>query len=172
MQRYVQQLIEDIHKARTIVKPPSAVWDNADTENECDMEDMVYVEQFIYGAKEPMHEITGIETELLPPPNKLNKEEKEKLTIELEALLEHHNFVPDFPIKFPLADRYQFLLEIWDDLFVEVSFGIIHIEFCTYDEEFCPFPGYCNTCKEIAAQMEADEKGSEQSDDNEIIMPF
>lgn len=172
MQQYIQQLIDDIHNSRTIVKPPSNIWNYADIGNEGEVEDMAYVEQYIYGTEVPMNEITGIDTQLLPPSHKLNKEQKEKLSTELQALLEYHNFIADFPAKFPLDKHYNFILGLWNDSFVEVSFGKSHIEFCSYDEEFYPFPGYCNICKEVTTQIETDERTSGSDNDNEIIIPF
>lgn len=38
-----------------------------------------------------------------------------------------------------------------------LSFGENHIDFCDLNVDECPFPGYCNTCKEVAEQMKSDD---------------
>ena len=53
--------------------------------------------------------------------------------------------------------RYPFLYGLWDEEHVPLSFGENHIEFCSYEPENCPFPGYCSICNEINAQMKFDE---------------
>ena len=56
----------------------------------------------------------------------------------------------------------EIILKFWAEEHVALSFGENHIELCDYDEENCPFPGYCNTCKEVAEQMKFDEEQSSQ----------
>jgi len=48
---------------------------------------------------------------------------------------------------------------------VPLSFGDNHIEFCDMNEDECPFPGYCNTCRDVAAQMKFDEETGHQVSD-------
>ncbi len=158
MQRYVEQLIEDIHIARSKVRPPLDVWDDVDTNDDGEIEDMAFVEKYIYGTSKPIEQITRIKYEQLPPDDKLSAEQKAMLAKELLELLLHYNFVPDFPETFPLNRRYSFLRKIWTDKHVELSFGQTHIEFCDYDESECPFVGYCATCEEVKAQFKYDEE--------------
>ncbi|MBI9064868.1 MAG: hypothetical protein JEZ14_22975 [Marinilabiliaceae bacterium] len=183
MQRYLEQLIEDIHRARTIVQPPSEVWDSTDMDDEGEIEDMVYAETYLYGKRQPLSQITGIQREQLPNADLLTPEQAASLTKELEALLLHHNFVPDFPESFPMAQRYPFLLTIWTNEYVELSFGEYHIEFCDLEEDNCPFPGYCTICNEVAQQMkydeetgtkttEEDDRDLDDMDFNDLILPF
>ncbi len=173
MERYITQLIEDIHKARTHVKAPSEEWDSVNLEDEGEIEDMAFAEKYIYGKSEPLYKITGIATEMFPPPEKLSTLQQEKLALEMEALLLHHNFMADFPVALPQNQKYAFLRNIWDQEQVEVSFGTVHIEFCDFETDNCPFPGYCTTCEEIKAQMKEDEKNSGAPDLNiDDLLPF
>ena len=158
MERYIEQLIEDIHISRSQVRPPSDVWNDADVNDPGETEDMAYAEEFIYGTAEPLEQITRIGQEQLPREDQLTPEQKSRLAKELLLLLLHYNFVPDFPKTFPLDKQYAFIRGIWKNKYVELSFGQSHIEFCSYEEEDCPFPGYCTTCEEIKAQMEHDEE--------------
>lgn len=160
MEQYIKQLIDDIHKATWNLKPPHKIWElsAADPDNELELEDMTYAEKHIYGRKKKISKITGISAESLPPSNKLNSEQKALLATELEKLLELFHFILDFPKDFPAELRYPFIVKIWNEKHVPLSFGEDHIEFCEWDEDMCPFPGYCTLCKEFKEQMKFDEE--------------
>lgn len=178
MQRYIEQLIEDIHRATWRLRAPHEIWDEVDLNSEIEIEDISYAEKYIYGTKEYISEITGIYLENLPADSKLTTEQKALLAIELENLLQVFHFHLDFPNNLPSHLRYSFILKFWEEKHVPLSFGESHIEFCNYDEDECPFPGYCNTCNEIAAQMRNDEEigknRSNPSENNELdnLFPF
>ncbi len=167
MERYIEQLIGDIHKARNQIKAPSPEWNYVDFENEGEIEDMSFAEEFIYGKKETLSHITGIAKEMLPPPERLTAHQQERLVPEIEALLLHHNFVAEFPPSLPRKNKYPFLWNIWSQSYVEVSFGRNHIEFCDYDLDNCPFPDHCTVCKEIIAQMKQDENDEKKNPPSE-----
>jgi hypothetical protein len=160
MQRYIEQLITDIHKATWNIKPPHLIWEEseADPANELELEDISYVEEFLYGTKIPIAQITGIDCDMLPPPEKLSAEQQSTVAIELERLLQVFNFYLDFPAGFPDNLKYPFILKCWNESHVPISFGQTHIEFCDYDETKCPFRSYCSSCEEYRQQMEVDEK--------------
>jgi hypothetical protein len=159
MKRYLDQLITDIHKATLQVRTPHPLWleSEADPDNEPELEDMSYVEKYLYGDKIPVSDITGIDAALLPPPEKLNEDQQALLTTELEKLLQFFHFYPDFPETFPAHLRYRFIRNLWSESHVPLSFGENHIEFCDYQEDKCPFLGYCSTCSETEAEMKYDE---------------
>jgi len=172
MHRYIEQLISDIRQATWKIRPPHEIWDGVDPDDEVENEDLSYVEETIYGQKEKISAITGIRKELLPPPDLLNIEQAELIATELEKMLNVFNFFPDFPEDFPAHLRYPFLINIWENEYVPLSFGELHIELCSYDANECPFPGYCKICNEITAQMEADENPQSKIPDEEIDLPF
>lgn len=176
MQRYIQQLLEDIHQATWNIKPPHDLWEYADPDDEVELEDMSYVEKYLYGDEEGISTITGIDSAMLPPAQKLTVEQQVLLATELENLLQLFHFYLDFPQNYPRHLRYPFIRNFWNEKHVALSFGENHIEFCDYEEDNCPFPGYCTTCKEIQKQMEYDERiqnqynPDEEMDDDEL--PF
>lgn len=177
MQHYIQQLLEDIRKATWNIKPPRDLWEYADPDNEVELEDMSYVEKYLYGDEEEISTITGIDSAMLPPAEKLTVEQQSLLTIELENLLQLFHFYLDFPHNYPRHLRYPFIRNIWDEKHVALSFGENHIEFCDYEEDNCPFPGYCTTCKELAEQMKFDEESAKRnltnnSNDDDDELPF
>lgn len=160
MQRYIEQLIDDLHKATWGMKPPHELWEEsgADPDNELELEDMSYIEKYIYGEEQPVSVITGIECSQLPPTDKLSEEQQSLLAVELEKLLQYFHFYLDFPENFPAHLRYPFILDFWKEEHVALSFGEDHIEFCDYSEGYCAFPEYCTSCPEIEAQMEFDKQ--------------
>jgi len=175
MQRYIEQLIEDIHKATWKLNPPHELWQKAeaDPDSELELEDMSYLEKYIYGEEEPISVITGINLEQLPPVEKLTQEQQALLAAELERLLQYFRFCLDFPDNYPAHLRYAFIRKFWKEKHVALSFGESYIEFCNYEEEYCPFPGYCNTCQEIADQIKFDKEQTRRTlypDDEEL--PF
>lgn len=175
MERYIEHLIEDIHRATWNIRPPHEIWplSKADPDNELELEDMVFAEKNLYGKKKQISEITGIDSELLPDSNKLTSQQQARLAIELEKLLRIFHFSLDFPENYPADLRYPFILKIWNEKHVPLSFGDSHIEFCDMNEDECPFPGYCMTCKEVAAQMKFDEAtGHPASDFPEDELPY
>lgn len=172
MHRYIEQLITDIRQATWKIRPPHEIWEGTDPDDEIENEDLSYVEESIYGQKERISSITGIGRELLPPLEKMSADQAGLLAAELEKLLNVFHFFPDFPEGYPSHSRYPFLYDLWEKEYVPLSFGELHIEFCSYDEKECPFPGYCKTCEEIAAQMEADENAQSKIPDDEIDLPF
>ncbi len=168
MNRYIEQLIEDFRRQRQIVRPPNEIWEGIDATDPCELEDTAYVEEVIYGQKELLSDITGIEQNLLPPLRKLTREQAATLATEMELLLNHYNLYPDFPANLPGHLRYPLLRKLWEMEFVAVSFGENHIEFCDYDESKCPFPEYCTTCEEFMKEEEIGPKAGDLFDDLDV----
>lgn len=165
MEKYIEQLIQEIRKATFNVRPPRELWADADPYDESEVEDLAYVEEFIYGEKEPVETITGIKAELLPPEKKLTTKQQEILAIELEKLLNYFNFYFEFPEKLPLHLRYPFLRNFWQEEKVALSFGESYVEMCDFDEKNCPFPGYCSGCADFAKEEEEGVKADDSDFD-------
>ena len=163
MEKYIKQLINDFKAVSWNLKEPSNLWDSADldNENENEVEDLSYIEEFVYGEEKKISEITGIETIQLPPVEKLSEEQASLLAWEMYKLLNFFHFYPLFPAILPGKIRYRVLREKWESKQVPVSFGRVHLEFCDYDEKNCPFPGYCTTCKKIRKEVENSPKADD-----------
>lgn len=170
MEEYIKQLIEQLHDSIKKVPLPSERSQDFDLEDEGELEDFQYVEQYIYGKEEPLSKIFGIERDFLPDESKLNDAQVKLLAYEIEKLWKVYHFYPVLPDNLPPRLRYRTLRDHWDKEQVFVGVGEIHIEFCDYEEAFCPFPGYCNICKEIEAQMEYDKRY--EPDENDYTMRF
>ena len=169
MQDYINQFIEEIKLARCKIDPPLDIWNSVDMSNPAEIEDISYVEQFFNGEGKKLSEITGIDTIKLPSFNKLNNEQAAALAIELEKLLIHFNFYPDFPDSYPDHFKYDFFCQIWENEYVPLSFGESHIEFCDYEEETCPFPDYCSKCADLRKEEEDGSKEDFQIDIDNLL---
>lgn len=171
MDKYIEQLIDDIKQARQKVQPPHPLWldSEADPYDEGELEDLSYVEQFVYGKEVPVSEITGIDAKLLPPTERLSPNQRALLAEELEALLHHYHLHPEFPNLYPSYLKYPFLLKVWSQSHVPLSYGENHIEFCDYNVENCPFEGYCHVC----GDMEMEKRLARNSAKDDLSsMPF
>lgn len=125
MERYIEQLIEDIRNSSE--KAPK---EDTGTDDPDGTDSIRYAEQFVHGEAQPLSQITGIDQEQLPPVDKLNNKQINQLLNELIRLLNNFHFVPDFPEKVPVNLRYKVLREHWNDEYVSVGGGQVHIEFC------------------------------------------
>jgi hypothetical protein len=172
MQHYLDHLIDDLRRATLTLRPPNDIWSEseADPDNELELEDMSYIEKYVYGEEIPVAQITGIDAACLPPPEMLTEEQKALLSGELEKMLEVFHFIMDFPRNYPMHSRYSFIRNFWNEKHVLMSFGESHIEFCDYDLNECPFPGYCDICDEVARQMKYDNT-PKNHDDSPVDIP-
>lgn len=148
MDNYIKQLIEQFHESADKVPSPTERCKDFDLSDDGEVEYFQYVEQFMYGTPHPLSEILGIEKINLPEDTRLNDKQVKILANETEALWHAYHFHPEFPEDLPARLRYSKMRECWDKEQVYVGAGYVHIEFCNFDEEDCPFQGYCKTCEE------------------------
>jgi hypothetical protein len=69
-------------------------------------------------------------------------------------MLNAWNFNPEFPCKLPVRLQYQTIRDHWDDKTVYLRTGTVHIEYCSYDRDECPFPEHCTFCDEMLEDEE------------------
>lgn len=145
MQRYIEQLIEDIRHAAE--QAPDDIFEGMEMDDEEALEmELEEAERFVTGPFEKLSDIVGIAKKLLPAPDRLSERQKMKLIPELEKLLHAYHFVPEYPENVPYGMLYRAFYDIWDEEYVRMNSGHSHIEFCDYDKENCPFPGFCELC--------------------------
>lgn len=143
MKRYVDQLIEDLHQITSNLELLS--FEEADAEDKMDFSQ---VDKFERNEVTPVSQITGIQQAQLPPVEMLNEEQQALLATELEEMLYWFHFKLEFPHDYPNYLRYPFIRKLWGEEQVSVTDGTIHIDFCDYQEENCPFPCYCSICSD------------------------
>lgn len=141
MEQYIQQLINDLREAHTLV-PAELTEDNFD-ENLFEG-----VEAFLHGPQYSMEQLTGIKPEAFPPKERLSEAQAKRLCDEIESLWFAFNIVADFPEKIPPTLIYGALRQKWkEELFPQLKQGHVHTEFCDYDSSNCLWPQEYCWCK-------------------------
>jgi len=145
MQRYIEQLIDDIRNAAK--GAPVHPYDDPALEGEdMFMMEMEESEKIVEGPFELLSDILGIPLQALPKAEQLSVEQMQLLNSELEKLMIAYNYYPDYPENAPAVMLYNALRSIWNSEVFRVRFGSFHIDFCEGDEETCAFPGFCDNC--------------------------
>ena len=153
MQRYTEQLIEDIREAKKRPRPPKM-------ELPPELELMRGAEEYLHGKLYKMGNLFGLQKEQFPPSEKLDEKQIEDIIRSLTELWEAFNFIPDFPEGLPDVYKYNLLVDYLNYETTVVSNGFNHFEFCGYDPGSCPFPEEFCTCKDF----ELDDEDMDMSD--------
>lgn len=144
MQKYIEQFGEDIDNLLKS-EPPY----NGSDDFEFDEETMIKFEESFFGDEGiPVGEFTKISKEHLPPPRFLTDKQTSFLSERLIKLLQYYSFFPDFPEGLPDSIKYKTLREHWNKFKAPSIPFQLHYEFCEYDENKCPFQGFCSYCDE------------------------
>lgn len=162
MQKYVNQLIEDIEEiiewkieGKTLQKIDSFE------------EQMEEVEKYISTRpSKTFGDYTGLTKIQFPPPERLSFQQMNELANALDRLLFTFHIRANLPEILPVAVAYQALVDLLDRAVMIMNRGLMGIEFCSYDCQNCPWDlAYC-TCIE-----HADEAGKEMLQ-NKVIQPI
>lgn len=161
MQKYINQLIEDMHLAATRV--PQATF----TEATFDANYMMELEEI---GEEPMSFWFGLEKEQFPPSERLTPDQLELMANELEKLWNAFSFEPDFPEGLPAKRRYELMRDYLEHKCTYWPGGWVHhFEFCNYEPENCPFGyEYCK-CKDFEYD---DSQSTDNSTNTSEDLPF
>ncbi len=152
MDHYLEQLIDDLKRSAA-----QATAFRGDVE--VNIPEETTIEAFGdpgLGVERRLSDIVGISRASLPAPGKLRTGQINRLLREMVDLLHAWNFHPEFPDHLPNEIRYDALRGIWDSRQPLMNDGIVHLEFCNYDPDDCPFPGYCDECDMMNSDIEAD----------------
>jgi hypothetical protein len=161
MELYVTQLIEDLEAAKQPEEPyvPG---------EEQEIEDLFEeVDQYVSGEKHTkICDLIGFMPEQFPPSNMLNNSQMNRVFYALDQLLDTYNIDTNLPNKLPIKLKYDLVRnELTEEVFAS-KFGFIHLEYCDYNEETCPFgKKYCD-CKNFMQDSNkmADYKPSEDDE--------
>jgi len=161
MQKYLNQLIEDMRLAATRV-PQSKV-----PEGTFDEDYMMELEEM---EEEPMSYWLGCEMIQFPPADRLKPKQLSFIAVEFENLLDAFSFEPDFPEGLPAKRRYELMRNHLDHKCTYWPGGWVHhFEFCNYEPENCPFGNEFCKCKDIEYDNQIDVDFSNLSSDE---LPF
>ncbi|RLD60027.1 MAG: hypothetical protein DRJ01_10395 [Bacteroidetes bacterium] len=163
MKKYLNQLIEDMHKAAENL--PAKPYLEISEDEEC----LRGVMEYESIKPKPMQEWFGIDKANFPPAEKLSKDELKLMVGEILKLWNAYNFDAVLPENLPDDIAYKVLVDNFDKPVEWISEGTVGIEFCDYDEDNCPFPGYCNLCKEFSEENITDNKNDFDNNQEDIL---
>jgi hypothetical protein len=158
MQNYVSQLLSDMKAAEKNL-PTNVDYSLLHPEHPAADAGLNFIIEYEMSPRHTMDDLFGIKAEQFPPEAKLTDEQIEQLTDAILQLWAAFNILADFPDVVPLRTLYTVLLKRWTEETTQyVSEGHIHLEFCDYEPERCPWGNdYC-TCKEFANESMKDFK--------------
>lgn len=152
MQRYLEQLREDLRKARLARRyfngEERRYRSEEERKNTERHEHFAKIDVYVGGeATENVYGTIGFEPEQFPPTGMLNGEQAARLTADLLELLEAYRTLVDMPPGIPAEIVYpQLLRAMHADYLDPGRGGYFHLALCEYDPARCPWPcGYC-TC--------------------------
>jgi len=145
MNNYIKQLLELIEDSRLKVMDSNSSCGNYTADYE--EFDHQFADEFLNGTPERISTIVGIDKYHFPTPDKLNKEQIDKLLIAIESLLLCYNLEFMFPEQVSNQVKYQFIIDQWNSKHVHCKKAVVQIETCKFDERNCPFPDHCKVCE-------------------------
>ncbi len=149
MQRYVEQLIEDIRKGKDFVPEDVKLSDDYEefAERMMELENSDEIE---------LSKLFQLEKVMFPAIEKLSNEQIDLITNELLELWEAFYIEAIYPEKLPNSLLYPLLVLKLDAKIQYWPGWITSIEFCNYDLEQCPFGEVYCTCKDIDSSWETE----------------
>ena len=169
MQRYIQQLIEDLEKAAKhppvipFIEPPPHLDNNP-----------VATELALVPFK-PIAEWTGIDEKVFPEMYLLSADDAARVNQAILSLLESIGVeIVDIPEDFPPEQLYDILITHWDEPVQYLPSSGYDLELCTGDPETCPYGELCDCCMwdDLPDDEPISEKTSKNNEDMETKSPF
>jgi hypothetical protein len=152
MQRYIEQLIEDLDLAAN--NPPEPAYIEAPPQFD-DLPDMA---ELALAPFKSIEELTGIGEEAFPLSSDLTVEECEAVDEAIFRVFESLHIEPvDAPEDLPPDLLYDVLTTNWDYVVQYLPSSGFDLELCTGDPETCPHGDFCN-CGEEFDEFELPEK--------------
>ncbi len=144
MQKYVNQLIGDIHKAKNNV--PAKPYYEVPPE----MEGIEYILEWENNPEILMSKLFKLESYLFPPTDKLNTIQMQAITDAILEMWAVFNFEATFPDKLPVLYQYEQLVKQLDKKVRWTSEGVnVFWSWCDIEPKTCPFPEEFCDCKDL-----------------------
>ncbi len=144
IQRYVEQLIEEIDEKMKIPYPEGI----RDPENKSFFPETEEIDETMEYHSIPVTRFSKLLKESLPPPEKLNLKQTGMLVKKISGLLENWNYHLEYPQSTPVKEKYRLIYDHWEEFGIPTSGWHFHQDFCTGDCYDCPVKDYCETYKE------------------------
>lgn len=156
MQSYLNQLLEDLANAKSKVPPPKDYallypeHPAADPQYDGELD---YIIAWEMGEEYQMSELFEIESSAFPPAEQLTAEQAEALCEAILDLWAAFNIHADFPENIPPKLLYKALRNKWEgEPIGYVPEGTMHLEFCHYEPEECPWGMELCACKDLVEE--------------------
>lgn len=150
MQTYISQLLEDLELAtqKTIPIPDYTLLNPNHPAVEYGLD---YIVAWECAPQESMSSAFGISSEAFPPPEMLTEEQAEKVCTAILKLWEANRIIADLPKTLPASTIvYGVLRDRWQGEGIQLlPEGHLHLEFCYYEPEHCPWGMDFCMCKDF-----------------------
>jgi len=164
MERYIQQLVQDIKEASERPKTVPYI------ETPPHMEDVPDMAELALTGYKSIEEWTGISRESFPSIWHLTGEQAEILNKEIINLLASFNIeIVDIPAGIPREILYDILTDNWDFPVQYLPSSGFDLELCTGVPQTCPYGEFCDCGEE--PDFTHDEPPKNNPDEN-VDMPF
>ena len=159
MQRYINQLIEDLRAAKNQVPPePKLSEDYEEFEKQMfEMETSPSI---------PMKQLFGISYDELPPPEKLTEEQMQQLIDAIFETWAAFNCSAEFPDDVPIKLQYDLVRDQFADPIHYMPGYSMDFDFCIAWCPECKITEYCTLKDEIWTKEELEEERSKKPDSN------
>jgi hypothetical protein len=142
MQRYIQQLIEDLNEAAN--HPPAMPY----IEPPPHLENLPFAAELALVPFKPITEWTGIDSNVFPEMYLLSADDTIRINQSILNLLGSIGVeIVDIPDDFPPELLYNVLITSWDEPVQYLPSSGYDLSLCTGDPDTCPYGescGYCN----------------------------
>ena len=157
MQKYIEQLLQDIEAA----KRPEATTNSDDPDL---LPDFDTVECFLSGEDNLfLSQYCGMEPSQFPETGKLTETQQQRIVAALRSMYATYGVCFDLPEKLPTGLQYQFLVKGLEKECFVCDWGMVHIDFCDYDPDHCPFGReYCD-CLDIWIEAGEEDRNNPRS---------
>lgn len=141
MQKYINQLLSDLENV--IKNPPSAPY----IEVPPHMADVPDLAEIALSPPTTLVELTGIPFVAFPNILDLKKKQWEVLAVALKRLLEALNMqITDLPDGYPDDALYDVIVNHWEEPLQYLPLAGYDLEFCSGNQDTCPYGEDCNFC--------------------------
>ena len=165
MQRYIEQLIEDLDRAAENPPDPEYIEVPPHLDNNPDIAELALV------PFKPISEWTGIGSEVFPVVIDLSWEEWKKVNEAILRVFESlHIELVDAPEDLPPEMLYEVLTTNWDYPVQYLPLSGMDLELCTGDPMTCPYGDLCDCYEE--QDFSADEPPANMDTNEDSGWPF
>jgi len=165
MQRYIEQLIEDLDLAAN--NPPNPAY----IETPPHLDDYPQIAELALAPFQSIEELTGISEEAFPHVLDLSVEECEAVNEAIFRVFESlHIELVDAPEDLPPEMLYDVLTSNWDYGVQYLPSSGFDLELCTGDPETCPYGEFCDCDEDPDFLMDEPPSDFDHEEDSEL--PF